>query len=158
MKRDVRVPVLLALVGALATFPGCAGILFSPDPPRVTLADLHVAEVRLLEQKYRLELRIQNPNPFELHIEGLDYELSVNEQPFSSGVSAKPLTVGPYATEILEVEAFSDVSALLRQLRKLEKENLRKLPYRLKGHARLSKGGVRLPFDHRGELSLGGSR
>jgi LEA14-like dessication related protein len=153
MTRSPRPWLLIALLASLA---GCAGILFTPDPPRVTLADVRVAEVKLFEQKYRVALRIQNPNPFEVQAVGLDYELTVNGQPFCTGVWSKGVTVGPYATEVVEVEAFSDLTAILRQLRTLNKENLHKLPYRLRGHVRLGDGGRRLPFDHRGEFSFTG--
>jgi LEA14-like dessication related protein len=146
---------LLVLVFVLA---GCAALFPRPEPPRVTLADLRLVELKLLEQRYRLFLRVQNPNAFDLSIDGVDYELTLNEQEFGSGVSNRPVSVPAYGTEILEVDAYSTLAGLFRQLRELDPARPFTLRYRLKGHVRLSSGGPQLPFDHSGELSLGAGR
>lgn len=151
--------VFLRIFLVLSVFlASCAGLVGRTEPPRVTLADIRLTELKLLEQRYQLTLRVQNPNDFELPIEGLDYELLVNEQEFGSGVSNRPVTVPAYGTELLQVDAYSTLAGLLRQFRELDSGKSPSLRYRLKGHVRLSRNGLSLPFDHSGEISLGSKK
>jgi LEA14-like dessication related protein len=155
-KRPTRRFFWPALCAALLSLSACGALFRRPEPPRLTLADLKLVETTFFEQKYRLALRVQNPNSFRLAIEGIDYQILIDDRLFGGGVSNKPLTIEGYGSEVWEVEAFSDLRLLLRQFLQLEKGVPESLKYRLKGHVLLKGGGVKLPFDHRGEFSLRG--
>ncbi len=45
----------------------------------------HPKEMRLLEQTFLMELRIQKPHGADLDINGLSFDLEINGQPFAAG-------------------------------------------------------------------------
>jgi hypothetical protein len=92
--------VILAVAALLA---GCAGLGQLDKPPRVTLAGLEPVQVELLEQRFVAVLRVQNPNPVALPIDGLEYTLAINGSDFAEGVSSQRITVPAYGEKTLEV-------------------------------------------------------
>lgn len=147
-------PLAAVLLLAVACAAGCAGFLRRPDPPRLTVADVTLESATLFEQKYVVRLRIQNPNSFALPLEGLDYSLAINDQPFATGVCAAPVTVPAYGTEVVDVDAYSSLVEILRQFLALGRGDPQKLSYRLKGHVRLKSPALKVPFEQVGEISL----
>lgn len=145
----MRLPAVLCL--ALAA--GCAGLFTRPEPPNVSLADLQVADVGLFEQRYRLRLRVQNPNDFALPIKGMRYTLAVNDREFAEGVSPESVTVPAFGEELIEVEAVSNLARVVDQMLELGGQR-RSLSYRLSGSLSLGGGIGRMPFDYQGEVNL----
>lgn len=132
---------------------GCAGMVNKPEPPRLTLAGFELRDAGLMEQRFALRLRVQNPNDFKLAIKALDYRLDLNDQPFASGLSNQPVTIDSFGTELIEVEAYSDIFGMLRRIKDYLRSD-RKFVYRLTGNAVLSEPRSRkLPFEHSGELN-----
>jgi len=141
---------LLLLAAALA---GCAGLLTRPTPPRVVLADLRLGNATLFAQHYVLALEVQNPNSFELALEGLDCELLLNGEPFAAGVSSQVVTISPYGIGSLEVAVTSTLLDVVRQVAELERSGAERFRWQLRGHVGL-RGAGRLPFDSGGAVSL----
>jgi LEA14-like dessication related protein len=131
----------------------CACTLLPPgiEAPRVAVGSVQLAHATLLQQTYRVVLALQNPNNFDLSIEGLRYALVVNGQEFASGVSNRRLTVPRLGVAEIEVEAISDLPAIYRQIKGLAK-GVDRLSYRLRGDVFLT-DGRRVPFDKRGEIA-----
>jgi LEA14-like dessication related protein len=65
------------VVGGTVLFLLAACAVFGPrmEPPSVTISELHAKESTLLEQRFFAKLRVQNPNGFDLPIEGVSYDL-----------------------------------------------------------------------------------
>lgn len=147
LRRGLAV-ALLVLSGA------CTGLLGLPsEPPRVSLTDIGIEQLGLLEQKLRLGLRVQNPNDAEIAIAGLSFSVEVNGQPFAQGVSDHAVRVPRYGEATLQVSAVTGLASLWRQLRELQKGGRESIGYRLQGRLNLE-GGLSVPFDHRGEVPL----
>ena len=154
----------ITLLIATLLLTACAGVPSRPEPPRVNLAGMTMQEASLFEQRFGLKLRLQNPNDFDLPITALTYELDINDKRFASGVTNRAVTVPRFASELLEVEAYSDISGVLRQLTDLGKSGAGALRYRLKGVVIVGSSGqqlpfspssgYRLPFEASGELDL----
>lgn len=149
MTRRLLTAVLLA--SALA---GCAWLPGRVESPAVHIADIRLLNATLFEQQYALSLRVQNPNDFDLPIEGLSYEIELNDQPFARGASAQAVTVPRFGSALLEVEGVSTIGDLLRQYRQVGKGELKGLRYRLKGKLSLQGSAARIPFDYQGEIGL----
>ncbi len=132
----------------------CAGLYPRPDPPNVTLAGLRVVEMGLFEQRYRLRLRIQNPNAFALPIRGMDYELTLNDREFARGVSRQYVTVPAFGEEVLEVDVISNLGELIEQLQDLGAGRVYTLSYGLSGGISLANRAIKIPFDYQGEIAL----
>lgn len=146
-----RVLLVVALIGALA---GCASLWRSTQPPTVSLTDVRVAEMGAVEQRYSLQLRVQNPNPRAIEVRGMRYEVEVNERAFARGVSPKAFVVPAYGETQVEVEVVSNAFRLYKQLKALESGRGEALRYRLTGEVDLGGWSGGLRFEDRGELGL----
>lgn len=145
--------LLLAVFVALS-LASCAWLPGRVESPAVHIADIRLLNATLFEQQYALSLRVQNPNDFDLPIEGLSYEIELNDKPFAKGASAQAVTVPRFGSALLEVEGISTITDLLRQYRQLAKGELKGLRYHLKGKLSLQGSAARIPFDYQGEIGL----
>jgi LEA14-like dessication related protein len=145
--------VILALVAMLALASGCAA-LRPVESPSVHLADMRLLDATLFEQRYRLKLRVQNPNDFDLPIEAFSYEMELNGAPFAKGTSTQSVTVPRYGSALLEVEGFSTLTDVLRQLSALRPGEGAGARYRLSGRLSLAGMPQRIPFEYQAEIGL----
>lgn len=142
------VPVILALLLA-----GCASLFWMGEKPNVEIVSIMPKEIRLLEQTFLMELRIQNPTDTDLDINGMAFELEINGQPFAKGVSNQSVKVERLSTKIVEVEAYTGLTSILRQLSEARKGSYASgFKYRLKGSIHTGAPSFRIPFDETGEF------
>jgi LEA14-like dessication related protein len=139
----------LLLIGMMT---GCAGLPSGMEPPAVTISDLGLGNAGLLEQQFNLRLRIQNPNSQELKIDGMAFDLEINDQLFAQGVGNAAVTVPRYGSGFMPVEAVSTLGGLLKQFNTLARGDKPVFKYRIKGT--LSVDGRRIPFERHGEFDL----
>ena len=132
---------------------GCASLFWMGDKPSVEIVSVVPKEMRLLEQTFLMELRIQNPSESDLDINGMAFEVEVNGQPFAKGVSNKSMKVGRLSTKVVEVEAYTGLTSILRQLSEASKGSYSSgFRYRLKGTVYVGSPSIRIPFDDTGEF------
>ena len=145
-----------ALLLSAAIIAGCAGLPSGMEAPSVTIADFGAGSVGMFEQQFNLRLRIQNPNAEDLRIDGIAFELEINGAPFAKGVGNQAVTVPRYGSGFMPVEAVSSLGGLLKQFGRLVGDPFDKpgFRYRMKGTLSIG-GGMRIPFDRRGEFGLG---
>ena len=153
-------PALLAFARAaclLALISGCAVTGELANPPRVSLADLRLSEVTLVEQRYAAKLRVQNPNHATLRVRGMDYTIYINGRKFADGVSSRQFTVLGYGEAIVEVDLTSTVLRVFEQLQNLSSGESRVFRYRISGSLTLDGYQGSVPFTHEDviDLSLG---
>jgi LEA14-like dessication related protein len=139
-------------VVSLLLLAGCAGLGVRSEPPRVTLVNLEPVSVTLWEQKYRIQLRVQNPNPEPLAIRGMHYSLELNGEDFLDGVSGQTVVVPAFSDQIIESDGVTSLFGYLRQIQALQQGRLESLSYRVSGRISLQDGFIGLPFDYAGEL------
>ena len=133
---------------------GCATMAGLAEAPSVTVAGLELVDATLLEQRFAVKLRVMNPNDVDLPIRGVSFTLDINGHEFARGVGAREVTVPRYGEALLELNAVSSLSGILRQLDEARRGERTRLTYRIRG--RLDGAGIGgLPFDRSGELSLG---
>jgi LEA14-like dessication related protein len=99
-----------------ATLTGCAGLPPGAQAPSVTIADLELGNAGLFEQQFNVKLRIQNPNAEEFKVDGMAFDIEINDQPFAKGVGNQLVTVPRYGSAFMQVEAVSTLGGLVRQL------------------------------------------
>jgi LEA14-like dessication related protein len=132
---------------------GCAGLYKQIETPRISVVNLHLVEATVFEQNYRIQLRIQNPNTFEIPVNGLQYTIELNDQHFASGVSNHSAVIPALDSAVIEVEAISTLLSFFRQFNNLQHGKLETISYRLNGKIHLT--GLRSQsFDYRGEMLL----
>ncbi len=141
------------LISSFLMVTGCAGVFKQVETPRISVVNLHLVEATVFEQNYRIQLRIQNPNTFEIPVKGLQYTIELNDQHFASGVSNHSAAIPALDSAVIEVEAISTLLSFFRQFNNLQQGKLETISYRLNGKIHLTD----LPsqsFDYRGEMLL----
>ena len=121
----------------------------------VHIADMTPKEMAIFEQRFNIKLRIQNPNDVEFSINGLRFDIELNERAFANGMSGQRVMVPRFGSEVVETEVFTTLGSFLRQVEKLNKAGGQKVRYRLKGTAFVDAPGTfKAPFDEQGEIDL----
>jgi LEA14-like dessication related protein len=126
------------------------------DTPEVELVGLAPLAGNAMEARFLVKLRILNPNPIPLDVDGMAYDLSIRGSKLLSGVSNEGLRVGAYGESVAELEVSAGMLgslALLREL--LSNPPDAGLPYQL--NAKLSRKGFgsALRVSREGVLDLG---
>ena len=78
MKRSA-VAACLAILAVLVS--GCASLFWMGEKPRIDIVNLTPKEMRLLEQTFLMELRIQNPTDADLEVNGLSFDCLLYTSP-----------------------------------------------------------------------------
>lgn len=147
-----RFSYLVLGLAALFMLTGCAHLFGKTDAPRVNIANITAKDVKLFEQIFTMDLRVMNPTDKEIGIRGVVFDLEINGQPFARGVSNQAITVGPFSSQVLQVEAMTTITSLLRQIVQAQNEGLTGFTYRLSGFFQTDTSAFRIPFDESGEF------
>ena len=151
---------ILCLLIALS-LTACATVSRDIEPPHFNVVNIAPKDVGLFEQRYDVQLRIENPNDTDLGINGLRFEILLNEQQFAYGMSGQRVVVPRFASEMINVEASTGLGSLLRQLQGFNKNGTKAILYRIKGTAFIDfPASFKLPFDENGQINftaIGGS-
>ena len=152
-----RIAVRLGSLALALAVAGCA-TLSGLDAPRVSVSNITPQDMTLFEQKFLVALRIQNPNDVPLGVKGMTFNLDLNGKSFASGLSSKQVTIPRFGSEVVEVEVFSGLTGILKQLQGFAAGGPPSFTYRLRGKAYLDQpASITLPFDEQGEIELPGS-
>lgn len=149
MLMRLRILVLLAISSLLSA---CSNPFVRIQAPSVSIAQVSLIEAQLLEQRYRMQLRIQNPNPYALPISGMHYRLFLNGVEFARGVSSQSVQIPAYEERLLEVEMTSTIGALIGQLHRWQRIPEEGLRYRLAGEVNLSSRFTPVGFEYHGAI------
>ena len=140
----------IALVLSTLALAACSGLPLYAQAPKVSVADVDVKSLGLFEQRFDISLRVGNPNDFDLEIEGLDFDLEVNDRAFAQGLTRTATLIPALSSTLLHIEAVTQSRDLMQQITSLPPEWLQEgVPYRIKGRIRTDRTGW-LPFDQSG--------
>lgn len=145
----------LAAVLALLAAAGCAN-LAALAAPEVQVTSLQLLEPApgSLEQRFAVGLRLVNPNNRTLAVDGLDFELDLNDRRLARGVTNRAFELPRLGEAETSVIVTTSVFDVLRQALELGSRRESAMDYRLRGRLHLGSGFVRtIPFDHRGTLT-----
>ena len=142
---------LIALVLLLL---GCAALYQSMERPRINIANIMPRDIKLFEQVFDLELRIQNPNNTPLEVNGLAFELELNGKRFATGVSNQSLVIDRLSSDVIHVEAITTLVGVLRQIAEYQETPIPRVGYRIMGSIYSGSSNVKLRFDDYGEIKI----
>lgn len=113
--RSVALPLL-----AVIFIAGCASVgIMDFDEPEVELLALEPMPTQGMEARFRVKLRVVNPNSIPLEIEGMAYEVFIRDSKILSGVSNQALKVAAYSESVAELEVAAGMFGSLALLRDL---------------------------------------
>jgi LEA14-like dessication related protein len=151
---DLSVPRIFAACLLVLLLSACAGQLRpSIEPPEVRLAGLGFGEPGLFEQAIKLDLRVSNPNDFAIGVQGMTFDLQVNDIAFAQGRTSEGFELPALGDAVVPVTLFVPTMDLLERAVQLGVEQ--RLNYRLSGEADMDSLFVgRVPFQYQGKLAL----
>ena len=141
---------MIALAGLLAVLnlPGCASWLMKGEAPEVLVTNVTPLEASAFEQRLQVDLRIRNPNDFDLAVTGIDFRLDLNGNRLARGLGNKELVIPRLSDAVTSVETSTSTLQVVRQL--LSFSGDQSFTYHVAGVLHTKEG--RLPFDSSGVL------
>ena len=133
---------------------GCAALFETMERPRINIANVVPRDIKLFEQVFDLELRIQNPNDTPLEVNGLAFELELNDKRFATGVSNQSLVIDRLSSDVIHVQAITTLVGFLRQVAEYQQTKDPRVTYRIKGSIYSGSAGTKLHFDDSGEIKI----
>lgn len=127
---------------------GCASWMMKGEPPEVLVTNVTPLEASAFEQRLQVDLRIRNPNDFELAVTGIDFRLDLNGNRLARGLGNKELVVPRLSDAVTSVETSTSTLQVVRQLLSFSGDQA--LTYHVTGVLHTKEG--RLPFDNSGVL------
>ena len=123
-------------------------------PPKVNLVNIVPAQSSgVFEQRFLVELRISNPNEFDIPLDGLSFDMDVNGDYFATGLSNTDVVVPRFGSAVVSAETTASSIQLFRQI--LNAVRTGTVDYSIKGKALVGQFSRRaIPFDIDGELNF----
>jgi LEA14-like dessication related protein len=132
----------------LASLSGCAGWLTKGEPPEVLVTNITPLDGTAFEQRLQIEVRVRNPNDYDLQVTGMDVRLDLNGKRLARGLSNKEFTVPRLSDALVSIETSTSMLDIARQVVGFRQSE--GLTYGISGLFYLTNG--RLPFEHSGVL------
>ncbi|OOG88126.1 hypothetical protein B0E42_06135 [Pseudomonas sp. A25(2017)] len=113
---------------------GCASWRGEQAPePQVHLVKVEVVRARLLEQKFTLHFRVDNPGDSDLTVRGLTYRIHLGDLLLTEGEHEHWFTVRPRHSAYFKVPIRTNLWPQVRDVVKLLEKPREQIPYRLEG-------------------------
>lgn len=137
---------------------GCVS-WFSDDAPepQVHLVKVEVVQAKLMQQRFLLYFRVDNPSDSDLTVRGLEYRIHLGDILLTEGEHEHWFTVSGKHSAYFKVPIRTNLWPKVRDLVKLLKKPDQPVPYRLEGeletglfiahYVHLKRNGVIIPAD-----------
>jgi len=123
------------------------------ERPEISLAGLSFAEAGLFEQGFTVQLRMKNPNDFDIPVEALNFALDVNGASFAEGLSNDDFTLPASAEIVVPIDVSITTEDLIDRVTAIGTG--RRLDYALTGTTELASWfSGPIPFSRSGKLAL----
>ena len=143
-----------SLCGALALIALSSCSSMTMEKPHLEVVNVQMLKGDLLQQEFKVRMRVDNPNDRELPVRSITYKLQLAGEEFAQGESVSSFTVPAKGSTEFDLSMKANAASMALRLlgggRKLEN-----LEYRLVGKVSLSSGMMRsIPFDEKGEFKM----
>jgi len=140
------------VVFALFQLNACAVVDFAdPKSPSVKINNVKPKKIGSSLQRLEIELLIQNPNRFDLQIQGMNFTALVNGEKLAKGNSEQQVTVPGLGEALLEVQVVLGIEELFSQASKVLTQEEEALNYSIGGTVMLENWPSAIPFNVDGE-------
>lgn len=145
---------ILVVAAASLLAGACASLGYKFQTPRLSIAGVDVLKGDLAQQTLRVHMHVQNPNPRDLPVSGITYEIEIAGDKFAHGESERAFIVPANGESDFDVLVIANAAGTVL---KLATGGLRgdRIDYRLFGKVSLNSGLLRsLPFEQKGSIPL----
>ena len=149
----VALSVVAWSVGLLG---GCSALAPKLESPQLSLVGIQMMSTDMFAQKFRVRVKVENPNDLELPVRGLDYKIILMGDSFAEGVSSDRFVLPAQGeAEFDMIVTTNFVSSLGRLISRVGGGKLENLDYEIAGEVLLDKGFVKkIPFNHHGQVDI----
>ena len=112
-----KILFLLLNLGLLLSVSGCSSVITDDlRDPVVRLLKVDVVKAKLLEQKFVLRFRIDNPNDLSLPVRFLRYKVKLNGVPLAEGESDRDFVIPAKGHQNFEIPVRTNLWRHLKQI------------------------------------------
>ena len=140
----------LIIVVFVLSFVGCAGLEKHIQSPTVHFAGSQIKNASLYDASIDFLIRVDNPNPISLPVQGLNYTVDINGKKMLSGSAQPGIEIAAKAGTELTVPIVVRYEEFLDGLQQLMHED--SFTYSIKGDVDL--GFFKLPYEAGGTIAL----
>lgn len=118
---------------------------------------LRLAEAGIFEQRFDARLKVTNPNPIPLPLEGLSYRLVVAGVEIGSGVARPATRIQAFGEAMVDLSLNTGTLGLAQLYQRLRSAPADGIDYRIEGTASMGLLAPDLTFSRTGRVNLGGT-
>jgi len=150
LSAGLLVTLLIMALGA------CSTVSSKFQAPDVQVMSVQILSSDMFAQKFKVRLKLENPNKIELPVRGLEFDVLLMGDRFAEGSSADQFILparGEAEFDIAVTTSF--VSSFGRLISRVGGGKLNNVDYEIVGKVFVDKGMLRkIPFNHRGTVDF----
>lgn len=142
---------------ALATLAvgACSAIAPHFERPQLSVVAVQLEGAQLLAQRFRVRVRVQNPNDRELPVQSISFTMDVDGERLGDGATAAPFSIPARGAGTFDAILTTDLATALVKLLPKLRDGAPPVEYRLAGVVNTELAFLRtIPFDQRGSFAL----
>ena len=151
--RSVR---MLFVVACAVLLAACSSLGSKLEAPSLELVGVQMLSTDMFAQRFKVRVKVINPNDLELPVKGLEYTILMMGDSFAEGMANESFllpAMGEAEFDMLVTTNF--VSSFGRLLSRVQGGKLENIDYEITGKVMVEKGMVRkIPFNHRGTVDF----
>lgn len=154
MKKIIR--VRFAILLATLFMMGCESLVTTVlKEPEVSVAGFRVISANMMNQRFGVKIKVDNPNPISMPINKMNYAFEVADVEFVSGSTDKPFRVPANGSETFEIEVNLNILESASHLATIIEAGNGTLDYKLKGSLDIDLPLLEsIPISKKGEIKL----
>jgi len=141
---------------AAALLAACASMGPQLESPQVTILSVQTLSTDMFAQKFRVRMKVENPNAMELKVRGLDYQILLMGDSFAEGNSSDQFLLPALGEAEFDMAITTNfVSGLGRLISRMGGGKLEDVDYEIVGEVLVDKGMIKkVPFSHKGKVDF----
>jgi len=151
--RSVRLLIVLACA---LLFGACTTLGSKLEAPQLELLGVQMLSTDMFAQRFKVRVKVVNPNELELPVRGLEYTILMMGDSFAEGISDQAFVLPALGEAEFDMMVTTNfVSSFGRLLSRVQGGKLENIDYEITGKVMVDKGMVRkIPFNHRGTVDF----
>ncbi len=154
---QIRQLSLLLLLVVSSALSACASVITKPVKPTIELVSVRPLNINVAEQKLRFQLKVINPNSFDIPVEAIDFVARFNNTNIANGKSNQSVIVPAKSEALLSLDVTAGLNRLASSLSTLLQGKTLNLDYELSGNVKVATWPEPIPFDVIGAMDLSDS-
>jgi LEA14-like dessication related protein len=124
--------------------------------PRLELVGVQILSTDMFAQRFKVRVKVENPNDIELPVKGIDYQIFMMGDSFAEGMSNEPFLLPAKGEAEFDMTVTTNfVSSFGRLLSRAGGGKLQDVDYEIAGKILVDKGMVKkIPFNHHGTVDF----